>query len=346
MNRCPGRRFTLTRACRGVAATASAVVALGGCAWFGSPAPQSTESAEAAQSAAREAEARQQAAAEAAAQASAAQAAAEQERAKAWTQAQADAQAAARAAHASEAARRRAAARARARRHAPVHRPPRPVLAEPETPAAPAPIITSREWPRAQARGVLDSGVARADGRVIGRAIDVLADLDGKPQALMINLTGYLGVGDRKVTLRWSDFSFDPDAKEARVRLSSGALDEAAKMPALKDVQPVLDATVERKDGSSVGRVVDVVIDGQAQAQAMVLDVSGSIISEAREVAASWSAVRFVKQKDGIHLITELTPAQIQAASTYAPDKPIRIFAAAPSATSASAAAASSAPAR
>jgi hypothetical protein len=112
---------------------------------------------------------------------------------------------------------------------------------------------------------------------------------------------------------------------------------------------PLIDATVERSNGAKVGRVIDVLIDGNAQPQAVVLDVSGMVSTERRTIAANWSALHFITRDKELHPLLELSDAQINATPPYANDKPIRAVspapppAPAPAAASAPAASASTA---
>lgn len=64
--------------------------------------------------------------------------------------------------------------------------------------------------PIAQAVAVLGRPVSDADGKTIGRLIDVLVDADGKPTAAVIDFGGFLGVGSRKIAVQWSALHFAP----------------------------------------------------------------------------------------------------------------------------------------
>jgi hypothetical protein len=93
---------------------------------------------------------------------------------------------------------------------------------------------------------------------------------------------------------------------------------------------PLIDATVERSNGAKVGRVIDVLIDGNAQPQAVVLDVNGMVSTERRTIAANWSALRFVTRDKELRPLIDLSDAQINATPPYANDKPIRAVSPAP----------------
>ncbi len=207
--------------------------------------------------------------------------------------------------------------------------PPPPVAAPAPPPPPPPPLIVLRTIERNDARALLDSEVQKPDGKVVGRAVDMIADALGKPREMVVNLQGFLGVGDRKVIFPWGTFRFTPTAKSAPITLNA----TAAPTPVAKSsaVQlPLIDATVERSNGGKVGRVIDVLIDANAQPQAVVLDVNGMVSTERRTIAANWSALRFVTKDKELHPLMDLSDAQINATPPYASDKPIRAVSPAP----------------
>jgi outer membrane biosynthesis protein TonB len=104
--------------------------------------------------------------------------------------------------------------------------PPPPPAPPPPPPPAPAPLIVTRLIDRNQAHGLLDAEVQKPDGKVVGRAVDLVTDASGKPIEMVVNLQGFLGVGDRKVNFPWNVFRFTPNAKAA-----SGARPDAARRP-------------------------------------------------------------------------------------------------------------------
>ncbi len=74
-----------------------------------------------------------------------------------------------------------------------------------------------------------------------------------------------------------------------------------------------------------MGRVVDVLIDSQAQPQALVIDLSDSLAADKRQVAANWPDLHVVSRNKVMQLQLDFTDAQIKAAPTYSPDQPIKI---------------------
>ncbi|MGF6843216.1 hypothetical protein QF001_007111 [Paraburkholderia youngii] len=224
--------------------------------------------------------------------------------------------------------------------------PPPPVVvpAPPPPPPPPPPLIVLRTIERSDARTLLDSQVQKPDGKVVGRAVDMTADAAGKPREMVVNLQGFLGVGDRKVNFPWGAFHFTPTAKGAPITLTATAVPAAANKTNALELA-LLDATVERANGAKVGRVVDVLIDGYAQPQAVVLDVGGIVSTDRRTIAANWSALRFVTRDKELHPQLELSDAQINATPPYVADKPIRAVSPAPPPAPPAQPAASAAPA-
>jgi sporulation protein YlmC with PRC-barrel domain len=207
--------------------------------------------------------------------------------------------------------------------------PPPPVATPAPPPPPPQPLIVLRTIERNEARALLDSEVQKPDGKVVGRAVDLIADALGKPREMVVNLQGFLGVGDRKVNFPWGAFRFTPTAKAAPITLNASAVPATAARSAPVQL-PLIDATVERSNGAKVGRVIDVLIDANAQPQAVVLDVNGMVSTERRTIAANWSALHFVTKDKELHPQIDLTDAQINATPPYASDKPIRAVSPAP----------------
>lgn len=89
---------------------------------------------------------------------------------------------------------------------------PAPDAAKPATPpAAPikAPTPAKIEQVRKTgAEGLLGQPVMDAAGDVFGNIVDVLIDADGTPHAAVIELTGFFGIGNRRVAVAWKALQF------------------------------------------------------------------------------------------------------------------------------------------
>ncbi len=216
------------------------------------------------------------------------------------------------------------------------HAAPEPIA--PAPPPTPTPLIETRQLAPDQAQELLETEIQKPAGKVIGRVVDMLVDANARPQNIIVNLTGFLGVGDRQIKFPWSVFRFNPAAKKPLITLlatpaevaaangSKGAKPGPGAPPAAPPLTaPLSDATIVRRDGSTVGHVVDVLVDGAAQPQAVVLDVGASINDDTPNIAANWSALHLVEKDKALQLQMELSVAQIKASPPYTSGKPILI---------------------
>ncbi|KMY85428.1 Periplasmic protein TonB, links inner and outer membrane [Candidatus Paraburkholderia calva] len=210
-------------------------------------------------------------------------------------------------------------------------KPPEP----PEPPPEPPQIISTRLMQHEQLHGLLDAEVQRPDGKVVGRAVDMYVDASSKPKLLMVNLAGFMGVGDRKVNFPWSAFKFTPNSKTPitfalPVPAAKGkSADPVPKPLPVNETPPSLlqlvDSTVAQKNGARIGRVVDVLVDAQGEPQALVLDLSTSLAEDKRHIAANWGDLHVVMRNKQETLQIDFNEAQLKASPTYVADQPIKI---------------------
>jgi sporulation protein YlmC with PRC-barrel domain len=211
--------------------------------------------------------------------------------------------------------------------------PPPPVAPPPPPPPPPPPLVTVRRLSPEQSHGLLDTEVERPDGKVIGRVVDMAVNTKGQPNEIIVNLNGFLGVGDRKMNFPLTVFRFNSTASRKvpiTLKVPNGAPPAAAQAKpkaAPNAPEPIVldmsDTKAFRKDGNRVGRVVDVLIDGAAQPQAVVLDVSNSIGHDVRNIAVNWSSLMFVQKDKEVQLQLEMSDAQVKASPAYQSDKPV-----------------------
>lgn len=69
------------------------------------------------------------------------------------------------------------------------------------------------------AEAVLGQRVTDADGKEIGRLVDVLIDANGQPQAAVIDFGGFMGVGNRKIAVHWGALRFTPSDPKRKITL-------------------------------------------------------------------------------------------------------------------------------
>lgn len=116
-----------------------------------------------------------------------------------------------------------------------------PALAETPTPPPPAaapaaPAAPTGEIVENQVVAVLGLSAKAADGKDVGRIVDVLVDEAGRPRAAVIDVGGFLGVGNRKVAVDWAALRFDMGKASATLGLTADRIKGA---PAYDPGKPV-----------------------------------------------------------------------------------------------------------
>ncbi len=81
--------------------------------------------------------------------------------------------------------------------------------------------------------------------------------------------------------------------------------------------QGILGTQVRSSAGEDMGRIVDVIVDKQAQARGVVIDFGGFLGVGNRQIAVAWSAIRFSPQDKDEILIVDFTRDQLRAAPAY-----------------------------
>lgn len=91
-------------------------------------------------------------------------------------------------------------------------------------------------------------------------------------------------------------------------------------------VSGVLGRTVDGSDGQDIGRVVDVLVDGNGQPRAAVIDFGGFMGLGSRKIAVEWAAFSFPPGGSDAVLRIVLSPEQIKDTPEYAgPGKPVTV---------------------
>lgn len=87
-------------------------------------------------------------------------------------------------------------------------------------------------------RGILGRTVQGADGKDMGRIIDVIVDSVGRVRAAVIDFGGFLGVGSRKIAVDWTALHFDGALKNERNIGLALTQDQLKAAPEYKDGSP------------------------------------------------------------------------------------------------------------
>ena len=84
----------------------------------------------------------------------------------------------------------------------------------PAEPVAPAPrVVPAEQIAPVELTGLLGHSVVVAGGSELGRIVDLLADGQGRVRAVVVDVGGFMGVGNRKVAVAWSALRFAPGEK-------------------------------------------------------------------------------------------------------------------------------------
>jgi hypothetical protein len=86
-----------------------------------------------------------------------------------------------------------------------------PALAPPaqSPPAQSPPVVPAEQVAPAELTGLVGQAVQGTAGNEVGRIVNLLADGQGHVRAVVVDVGGFMGVGNRKVALAWSALHFD-----------------------------------------------------------------------------------------------------------------------------------------
>jgi hypothetical protein len=94
-----------------------------------------------------------------------------------------------------------------------------------------------------------------------------------------------------------------------------------------QDVEGVLGKEVRSSADENMGRIVDVVVDRNAQPRAVVIDFGGFLGIGSRKLAVDWNLLHFGPADGGRSRITmDLTAEEVRAAPEYKEGKPVVIL--------------------
>ena len=97
----------------------------------------------------------------------------------------------------------------------------------------------------------------------------------------------------------------------------------------LQDAQGIIGRSVRSTADEDMGRVVDVIVSGDGDVRAVVIDFGGFLGVGSRKVAVDWGALKFSVNKTGA-ITTALTRNQIRVSPEYKAGEPIVVLRASP----------------
>src|SRR5262245_62958923 len=94
-----------------------------------------------------------------------------------------------------------------------------------------------------------------------------------------------------------------------------------------REVQAILGREVRSTADENMGRIVDVLVDGEGSARAAIIDFGGFLGVGSRKIPVDWKALHFVPGADKRYsIVLELTRDQVKAAPEYKEGKPIIVL--------------------
>lgn len=97
----------------------------------------------------------------------------------------------------------------------------------------------------------------------------------------------------------------------------------------LQDAQGIIGRSVRSAADEDMGRVVDVIVSGDGDVRAVVIDFGGFLGVGSRKVAVDWGALKFSVNKTGA-ITTALNRNQIRVSPEYKAGEPIVVLRASP----------------
>jgi hypothetical protein len=89
------------------------------------------------------------------------------------------------------------------------------------------------------------------------------------------------------------------------------------------EVQAILGSDVRSAADENMGRIGDVLVDGEGRTRAAIIDFGGFLGVGSRKIAVDWAALHFVPgASKRYRIVLELTRDQVKAAPEYAEGKP------------------------
>ena len=109
---------------------------------------------------------------------------------------------------------------------------------KPESSPAAEPTVTVIDG--AAVRGILGRTVQGADGKDMGRIVDIMVDPGGQVRAAIIDFGGFLGVGSRKIAVSWNALHFAGAVKNRDDIKLEATRDQLKAAPEYRDGNPVV----------------------------------------------------------------------------------------------------------
>jgi hypothetical protein len=119
-----------------------------------------------------------------------------------------------------------------------------------------------------------------------------------------------------------------PARAQSNAALPPPGLKTAATVLGKSEIQGILGKDVHSTVGEDMGRIVDVLVDKQGQARAVVIDFGGFLGLGSRKIAVDWTALHFSPGEKPESVTLDLTRDQLKAAPEFKENSPVVVLSA------------------
>ena len=193
--------------------------------------------------------------------------------------------------------------------------------------------------------------IENPNGDNVGEVESVVIDQEGKVRYVVVGVGGFLGIGEKKVALKWDDLTISENGEKVVTVATKDQLtalpehkypeavkpgtvysyDEAVKTnPTLEErttpaagtvgiaASRLVGAKVTNANGDSIGEIHEILLSPEGEADALLIDVGGFLGMGEHTVAMKWTDVSIrPEDNDTLVVATDMTKEQLQALPEY-----------------------------
>jgi sporulation protein YlmC with PRC-barrel domain len=225
------------------------------------------------------------------------------------------------------------------------------------TPATAQRGVFAADAPNVQTPGQISSdkligrSVRNAQDKVVGEIKSVALGPDGRVQAVIVGVGGFLGVGEREVAIGWDNLRIRdngeviatdlseqqlrglPEYKYADTRQRGSVFGPGANTQATQSADrapttyppsawnmrasELIGMDVRNAQNESIGQVRELLVDMRGEIQALVVSVGGFLGLGDRHVAVGWKQFQFNREKGGLAGRVTMSREQLKALPEY-----------------------------
>lgn len=125
---------------------------------------------------------------------------------------------------------------------------------------------------------MLDTEVRGPTGENIGEVEDIIVGPSGKIDRVVVEVGGFLGIGDKHIGVPWKEVRIGPDMQYVQVpvteenRAGYPLYDDRSPEPGNWRVEELIGDLASLEDVPQYGRVSDIIFDGEGQAHGVIVD--------------------------------------------------------------------------